>query len=93
MSKVAMKRLMESDFYQEVRNTIIALDSYIANHDSQMISIQYEKWNMAKMALKHITGKTYVFTRDDEGFGLVNEFDCEDILFFEKFSSTLCNAI
>jgi hypothetical protein len=42
------------------------------------------QWSVAKLALKHITGKTYGFSRNNETYSIVNEADYSDILFSGK---------
>lgn len=80
MSKAAMQRLMGSDFYHEVYEVLQAWDYYLRANDRKEADEMMHKWGMAKLALKHITGKSYGFSRDDEGWRLVNGADYDDIL-------------
>ena len=92
LSKAAMKRLVESEFFNEVLCVVKAVDYYLLEcslyrgknkHDETVAQYTADemmrKWNIAKLALKHITGNTYRFSRDGEGnYSVVNERDSSD---------------
>ena len=82
MTKAAMNRLMKSDFFHEVCDTVKAWDYYMRVGNRVLADEMMHKWGMAKLALKHITGATYGFSRDLAGgtYSIVNEKDCNDIL-------------
>ena len=84
MTKAAMKRLLKSDFYHEVYAIIKAWDYYLRIDDKETADEMMHKWSIAKLALEHITGKLYGFSRDSEGCSLVNERDYNDRLFVIK---------
>jgi len=84
MSKAARKRLMKSEFWHRVKDIVTAWDYYLATGDHKSADECMREWNMAKLALEHITGELYGFTRNGETYGIVNERDYEDRPIFEK---------
>ena len=84
MTKAAMDRLVKSDFFREVCETVEAWDYYLHAKDREAADECMHKWMMAKLALKHITGKSYGFSRDGETVSIVNEADYSDTLFKTK---------
>ena len=85
ISKAAMKRLKKSEFFHEVENVVKAWDYYLRNgnrHDNpdrKDAEEMMHKWGMAKLALEHITGNIYGFSRDGVGnYSVVNERDYND---------------
>jgi hypothetical protein len=83
MSNAAMQRLLKSDFFWALRDVIRAWDFYVAKNEDQNAFQMQCKWEMAKLALEHMTGKTYHFSRTDTHYGVVSG-DGVDKLFFEK---------
>ena len=80
MTKAAMKRLLKSDFFHEVEEVVKAWDYYLAIKDRKSSDEMMHKWSMAKLALEHITGNIYGFSRNGETYSIVNERDHNDIL-------------
>ncbi len=84
MTKAAMARLKGSKFYHEVCDIVIAWDYYLNTNDRASADECMHKWMMAKLALEHITGNTYAFSRDGEIVSIVNERDYSDRIFIAK---------
>lgn len=78
MTKAAMKRLLASNFFREVEVIVGAWDYYLSIKNRESADEMMHKWSMAKLALEYITGNIYGFSRDDEGYSLVNERDHSD---------------
>ena len=85
LSKAAIKRLRESEFFHEVEETVKAWDFYLGkgygvciekNQHRKECEEMMNKWLMAKSALEFITGNLYGFSRDGTGnYSVVNERD------------------
>jgi hypothetical protein len=73
ISKAAMERLMKSKFFHEVEEVVIAWDYYLAVGDKDSSNEMMHKWEIAKLALEHITGNLYGFSRNGETYSIVNE--------------------
>ena len=84
MSKAARERLTKSDFWHRVQEIVKAWDYYIATGDKESAAECMHEWSMAKLALEHITGELYGFTRNGETYGIVNERDYTDKPFAAK---------
>lgn len=80
MTKAAMERLKKSDFFHEVEKTIKAWDYYLSIGKDDLAEDMMHKWLMAKLALEHITGNLYGFSRNGETYSVVNERDYSDRL-------------
>ena len=78
MSKAARKRLMKSEFWHRIVDIVKAWDCYLAIGDNKSADACMHEWSMAKLALEHITGESYGFTRNGKTYGIVNERDCTD---------------
>ena len=78
MTKAAEARLRKSNFFREVVDIAGAWDYYLTIGDREAANEMMHKWEMAKLALEHITGNLYGFTRDGETYGIVNERDYND---------------
>ncbi|MBU5438270.1 hypothetical protein KQI42_09635 [Tissierella sp. MSJ-40] len=70
---MTMKRFLESAFYCEIYEIAQCLDYYLSINDWDTAQEFFKKWETAKAALRFIFGKTYVFTRTDEYYGILNE--------------------
>ena len=81
MTKAAMKRLLKSKFFHEVMEVVTAWDYYLAIGDRKASDEMMHKWEMAKLALEHITGNLYGFSRNGETYSIVNERDYSDRIF------------
>jgi len=81
MTKAAMKRLLKSKFFHEVVEVVTAWDYYLTIRDRKASDEMMHKWVMARLALEHITGNLYGFSRNGETYSIVNERDQNDILF------------
>jgi len=80
MTKKTMNEFLKSEFYREVCEIIKAWDYYMKTKDPTADEMMH-KWCVAKLAIKHITGKTYGFSRDGHGnYSIVNERDYSDRL-------------
>ena len=66
MSKAARERLMKSDFWNRTCEIIVAWDYYLTTNDRESSDECMHEFNMAKLALEHITGELYGFTRNGE---------------------------
>jgi hypothetical protein len=75
MTKAAMKRLLKSEFFLEVQMVVKAWDYYLNAGDKELANEMMHKWEMAKLALEHITGNIYGFSRNGETYSIVNERD------------------
>lgn len=78
MTKAAMNRLTTSNFWHETCEIVIAWDYYLHTGDREAANECMHKWEMAKLALEHITGNTYGFSRNGETVSIVNERDYND---------------
>ncbi len=92
LSKAAMDRLVRSEFFHTVRDMVGAWDYYLMEYRAYRVEdaeramkaqrdadVMMHQWAIAKLALKHITGNIYSFTRNGEGdYAVVNEDDCND---------------
>ena len=81
MTKAAKDRLENSDFFHEVCETVIAWDYYLHTGNKKVADEFMYKWQMAKLALKFITGETYGFSRNGETVSIVNERNDDDCIF------------
>lgn len=81
MTKAAMRRLLGSEFFHEVLAVVNAWDYYISTGDRGLADEMMREWQMAKSALKHITGTTYMVSRNGETYSIVNEQNPDDELF------------
>ena len=73
ISKAAMTRLLKSEFFCEVAQTVKAWDYYITIGDKNLADEMMHKWLIAKSALEFITGNNYEFSRDGETYSIINE--------------------
>ncbi len=89
MSKAAMQRLVKSEFFHEIRNVVAAWDYYLTIRDQEQADAMAEKWCMAKLALEHITGNLYGFSRNDETYSIVNERDYNERLILETSAANM----
>jgi hypothetical protein len=78
MSKAEMKRLRESEFFHEVEEVVKAWDYYLTKNDREKSDEMMHKWEIAKLALEHITGNLYGFSRNGVTYSIVNERDYND---------------
>lgn len=78
-----MKRFLNSEFYCEICEIAKCLDYYLAVGERDTAQEFFKKWETAKIALKFIFNKTYVFTRTDEYYGILNEADESEFLIKE----------
>ena len=81
MTKAAMTRLKKSEFFHEVCEVVVAWDYYLHINDRAAADEMMHKWSMAKLALEHITGNLYGFSRNGETVSIVNERDYSDRIF------------
>ena len=81
MTKAAMDRFLKSEFYYRTCEVVQAWDFYLRSKNEQSADECEHEWRMAKVALEHVTGKTYGISRTDEGFAIVNKSDLSDVLF------------
>ena len=81
ISKAAMKRLLGSKFFREVKEVVRAWDYYISTGEQEMANEMMHKWFMIKEALEFITGNVYGFSRDGTTYSVVNERNYDDMLF------------
>jgi len=81
MTKAARDRLERSDFFHEVCETVRAWDYYLRTENKKDADECMHKWMISKLALEHITGETYGFSRNGETVSIVNERDYSDRLF------------
>jgi hypothetical protein len=80
MTKAAMKRLLKSEFFHEVAEVVKAWDYYLTVGDRKSSDEMMHKWSMAKLALEHITGNIYGFSRNGETYSIVNKRDYNERL-------------
>jgi hypothetical protein len=80
ISKAAMERLMKSKFFHEVEEIVKAWDYYLNEGNREASNEMFHKWEIAKLALEHITGNIYGFSRNGETYSIVNEHDYNDKL-------------
>ena len=80
MSKAAMKRLLKSEFFKETAETVQAWDYYLTEGNKELADEMMREWFVAKLALEHITGKSYELSRNGETFSIVNEKNRGDII-------------
>lgn len=85
MTKAVMKRLKESVFFHEVEEIIKAWDYYCRTNNPLGANECMHKWEMAKLALEHITGNLYGFSRNGDTYSIVNERDYTDRLIVGKW--------
>jgi len=81
ISKAAMRRLLKSNFFNEVIGIVRALDYYLITGERDLAKEMMDKWFVAKEALKFITGNVYVFQRKGTTFSIVNKSNYDDRLF------------
>lgn len=86
-------RLKASKFFGEITSIAFALNYFAEQVDDESQSYEKRascrglldenlgKWEVAKSAIKYITGKTYAFTRTDDCYGIVNEANETDWLY------------
>lgn len=80
MTKAAKQRLLGSKFFHEVEATVKAWDYYLQTGDREAADEMMREWKVAKLALEHITGNVYGFSRNGETYSIVNEQDDDDRL-------------
>lgn len=80
MTKAAKERLLKSKFFHEVEAVIEAWDCYLAAGEDELAKRMMYKWTVARLALEHITGNLYGFSRNGETYSVVNERDYGDVL-------------
>jgi hypothetical protein len=80
-SKAAMKRLLKSNFFNEILAVVKAWDYYVATGDNALADEMTHRWLMAKEALKFITGNVYGLSRNGTTYSIVNENNYDDRLF------------
>ena len=80
MTKAAKERLLKSKFFHEVDEVVKAWDYYLSTGEKELANEMMHKWSIAKLALEHITGNVYGFSRNGETYSIVNERDRNDIL-------------
>jgi hypothetical protein len=80
MTKAAMARLKKSKFFEEVQAVLKAWDYYLESGDKALVNETMQRWEMAKLALEHITGNTYVSIRGGGTYSVVNRRDHNDRL-------------
>lgn len=81
MTKAAMTRLKKSDFFHKVCEIVVAWDYYLHIGDKESANECMHKWDMAKDALRFITGEIYGFSRNGETVSIVNEYNYDDRIF------------
>ena len=75
----SMQRLIKSDFFHEVEGLVQAWDYFLGTGDEERAAELMHKWKIAKLALKHITGNYYRFSRDGTGnYSVVDEINHSD---------------
>ena len=84
MTKAAKQRLLASRFFHEVAEIVKAWDYYLHIGNREAADEMMHKWQIAKLALEHITGNLYGFSRNGETYSIVNERDYSDRLIVEK---------
>lgn len=80
-SKAAMERLLKSQFFKETISTVSAWDYYLITGDKALADEMMNKWFIARLALKHITGNFYEFSCNGETYSIVNARNHDDVLF------------
>lgn len=82
-----------SEFFYEIKSIIFGLNyftekSHEENVDDdmrkairQLLDQCIAQWEVSKSAIRYITGQSYVFTRTDEYYGIVNDADENDWLY------------
>jgi hypothetical protein len=83
MTTAAMKRLRKSEFFSELVMVVKAWDYYLTTGEKELANEMMHRWEMAKLALEHITGNIYGFSRNGETYSIVNERDYNDRLFID----------
>jgi len=88
LSKTAMNRLKNSEFFHDIENTVKAWDYYLLDveqkrrngleYDAKPINEMLCKWEVQKLALEYITGNLYGFSRNGDTYSVVNERDYND---------------
>jgi hypothetical protein len=85
MTKASQNRLIKSEFFHEVRDVVKAWDYYLSIGDRKAADEMMYKWQIAKLALEHITGNLYSFFRDKCGtYFIFNECDHSDKIIFGR---------
>jgi hypothetical protein len=84
MTKAAMTRLKQSEFFHEVCDVVVAWDYYLHIGDKKSADECTYKWSMAKKALQFITGELYGFSRNGETVSIVNERNYDDRIFITE---------
>jgi len=80
-SKAAMRRLLKSNFFNEVIEIVKAWDYYLITGERDLAKEMMDKWFVAKEALEFITGNAYGFSRNGTTFSIVNKSNYDDRLF------------
>jgi len=88
LSKTAMNRLKNSEFFHDIENTVKAWDYYLLDveqkrrnnleYDTKPVDEMMRKWEVQKVALKYITGNLYGLSRNGDTYSVVNERDYND---------------
>jgi len=84
LSKAAKDRLIKSKFFHEVEEIVKAWDYYLLTNNREASQEMMHKWEIAKLALEHITGNLYGFSRNGVTYSIVNERDYDDRLIIGK---------
>jgi hypothetical protein len=76
MTKAEKNRLLKSKFFHELEELVKAWDFYLCVNSKEQANEMFNKWEIAKLALEHITGNLYGLSRDGYGtYSIVNERD------------------
>jgi len=79
ISKASMNRLLKSKFFHDTEEIVKAWDYYLLIGAGEEARGMMHKWQIAKLALEHITGNSYGLSRDGAGnYSIVNEKDHSD---------------
>lgn len=78
MTKAALKRLLKSEFFHEVEEVVKAWDYYLTIGNRKLADEMMIRFSIAKLALEHITGISYGFSRNGETYSVVNEKNQEE---------------
>ena len=82
MSKAARNRLERSEFYRDTVETVHAMNYYQYKKETKQADEMMIRWQIARLALEHITGKRYEFKRTEihEGLSVYAVRNGEDVL-------------
>lgn len=67
ISDKEMTRLLESDFFLSLRDILSGIEFYTRCKDAKSNQEMFQKLNIARLALQHITGINYIFYKTSDG--------------------------